>query len=616
MHILMVRSFTNIRWSVIAGGLLIAWIIAPSPAEAFSRPPEIVKRSGSLVDLVERASTGQLPRESNLFRVPTPGQVKAWNFIVESIFKGRLADADKMIRQLSFPFEISLFTDNTTRREYVVLEEAYPLKAGWGLFIFDTKTKNPLVLEIPHPVFDSKTEFQGIDAFLQTGARAYLLAGSHRRANTLESPCSQPKSSTSETIYPVSDVAHAVATPFHAVHESLVKLMPTTVAVQLHGMGERDVCRNAFISTGTSTVTTNSTRLLSCLTKSGVDAEIYDGNTTCPLTALSNVQGRFSNGETADPCGKGVPSSPQPGSFIHIEQEPVLRRDPKAWQPVIDGLKCAFPVPTNETTVIKPVQSFTFKSPDNPEIKVFYALRPKISSKTKVLVVMAGRQRDADAYIESWVDWGGRSNYVVIAPQFDVKNWPEPLGYNFGNLASGSERSNTPNPRSKWSFTVLEQLFDEVRKRFSVDVEKYDLFGHSAGGQFVHRFLLFYPENRVRVAVAANPGFYTFPDSSIDFPYGLKDSPVAVSQKQLLDWTNADLIIMRGTADIQRTESLRQTPEADAQGKHRYERAGVMYGTVRGLNPNTRWRLIDVPDIAHDQKGMAKGAQRVLPMIK
>lgn len=315
-------------------------------AESKYQPESNIKRAkGSLYKKVEQSSKNQLAKDSNLFRVPTEGQLKAWQFIVESIFKNKLEDAQQMIKQLSYPYELTLFTDTVSGREYVLLEENYPLQAGWGFYVFDLNSKSDLVLEIPHPVFDSNTEFQGIDAFLKTGARAYLLSGTHRRANKQDTPCSRPKSGDSDVNYPVSDVAHAVATPFHAVHETLVSIIPTMVAVQLHGMGERDICPNAFMSTGSKTVTTNSKRLLECLTKNGVESEIYDGSTTCPLIALSNVQGRFSNGETKDPCNKNVKKSPEPGSFIHIEQEPVIRKNRESWQPVIEALKCAFPNP-------------------------------------------------------------------------------------------------------------------------------------------------------------------------------------------------------------------------------------------------------------------------------
>ena len=263
-----------------------------------------------------------------------------------------------------------------------------------------------------------------------------------------------------------------------------------------------------------------------------------------------------------------------------------------------------------------PRQSFVFKSGDNPEITVFFALPPKVSAKTRFLMIMAGRQRDADAYLDSWIDWAEKNDCIIAAPKFDEKNWPEPLGYNFGNIASGKELDNTVNDRSKWAFTVTEQLFAEMRKKYSLSAKDYILFGHSAGGQFVHRFILFFPRNHVRLAIAANPGFYTLPDLATAFPYGLKNSPVAISRQALIDWTNTNLILMRGTADIQRTESLRQTPEADAQGKTRFERAGFMFAQVKALNPASKWQLIDVPGIAHDQVGMAAAAQKMLDTRK
>ena len=322
---------------------LFAIIVGLFVLVPFSIKAEIKKASGSLYEKVESVSKNLLKKDSNLFRVPTAGQIKAWQFITESILKNRLDDAGQMIRQLSFPYQLTLFTDKDSRREYVLLEENYPLQAGWGFYVFDLNSKNSLVLEIPHPIFDSNTEFQGIDAFLQTGARAFLLAGAHRRANAQDTPCTQPTSSDSDSTYPVSDVAHAVATPFNMVHQTLVNIFPITVTVQLHGMGAKETCPNAFMSSGSKTVTTNSKRLLDCLIKNGVETQVYDGKTTCPLNALSNVQGRFSNGEIENPCEKNVKTSPEPGAFIHIEQKISVRKNRESWQPVIEALKCAFP---------------------------------------------------------------------------------------------------------------------------------------------------------------------------------------------------------------------------------------------------------------------------------
>lgn len=109
-------------------------------------------------------------------------------------------------------------------------------------------------------------------------------------------------------------------------------------------MREREVCPNVFLSTGTNQVTTNSAKLLSCLKKKQVEAGIYDGQkSTCPLIARTNVQGRFSNGLKENACHTYAKTSPEPGFFIHVEQEPGIRENRKLWQPVIEALSCAFP---------------------------------------------------------------------------------------------------------------------------------------------------------------------------------------------------------------------------------------------------------------------------------
>jgi pimeloyl-ACP methyl ester carboxylesterase len=155
-------------------------------------------------------------------------------------------------------------------------------------------------------------------------------------------------------------------------------------------------------------------------------------------------------------------------------------------------------------------------------------------------------------------------------------------------------------------------MFDFAKKEFKLNPKQYDIFGHSAGGQFVHRFMLFMPNARVRTAIAANPGFYTLPNLNEKFPYGLKNSPHPMTEKDVLNWTRRKVILMRGTADVLRTENLRQSPEADAQGQNRFERALFMFNKIKAFNPKSPWQIFEVPNVAHDQKGMALAAQKVL----
>jgi hypothetical protein len=322
----------------------VLFFSAPAVENKTDASPKIKTEKGSLYERVEQMSGKLFAKDSEKFRPPTPGQQKAWNAIVGSILKNRPDDARQIIEKLSFPYEVILFTDQTTKQNYVLLQETMPPQAGWGFYAFNLETKNPLTIEVTHPVADARTEFEGIDAFLQTGAQAFLMAGAHRRANKKDTPCTQPGSADDDATYPESDVAHNAATIFQTTHETLVTMNAATVAVQLHGMIERPICPNVFMSSGTKTVTSNSKQLFSCMTKMKVEAGVYEGNRDgCPLGATTNVQGRFSNNEKRDPCNTSVKVAPEPGYFIHIEQEPSVRRNKESWQPVIEALKCAFP---------------------------------------------------------------------------------------------------------------------------------------------------------------------------------------------------------------------------------------------------------------------------------
>ena len=269
---------------------------------------------------------------------------------------------------------------------------------------------------------------------------------------------------------------------------------------------------------------------------------------------------------------------------------------------------------TGRVQVFQPGARFSimYKSRGNPDVLTYVCVPPTLSPATKIVLVMAGQQRDADAYLDSWIEWASRNDYIALAPQFDEAHWPGSRGYMLGNVFTGEDGAGRENPEPQWSFTVVEGIHRTVRDGFGISDKLYDLFGHSAGAQFVHRFLLFKPNASVRNAIAANAGWYTVPDPSIPFSYGLKHPLLPLTRRDLFTWTDKNLIILRGTADINSDHNLRVTPEANAQGKNRYERAAYMIEKARSINTHTRWELIDVPGADHDQKKMAPTAQELL----
>ena len=68
------------------------------------------------------------------------------------------------------------------------------------------------------------------------------------------------------------------------------------------------------------------------------------------------------------------------------------------------------------------------------------------------------------------------------------------------------------------------RLFAALREQGLTRRQRYGLFGHSAGGQFVHRMLSFGFRDRVAVAVSANAGTYAMPDLEIAWPFGLGET--------------------------------------------------------------------------------------------
>ena len=173
----------------------------------------------------------------------------------------------------------------------------------------------------------------------------------------------------------------------------------------------------------------------------------------------------------------------------------------------------------------------------------------------------------------------------------------------------------TPEEPDVSAFDAIEPLFAAARQGMGLEAETYALFGHSAGAQFVHRYMMLTPDTRVARAVAANAGWYSWPDPAIDWPYGLRGAPrPALAQAEI---AALPLTLLLGEADRDPdAPNLRRTPQAMAQGESRFRRgirtaALVDYIAAR-LGVGSGWNLATVPGVGHDHRGMAPPAVRYL----
>ncbi len=122
--------------------------------------------------------------------------------------------------------------------------------------------------------------------------------------------------------------------------------------------------------------------------------------------------------------------------------------------------------------------------------------------------------------------------------------------------------------------------------------ERYGLFGHSAGGQFVHRMLSFGYRDRVAVAVSANAGTYAMPDLDVAWPFGLGETEVTPAS--LAEWLAFPITVMAGTNDTKTTgRYFPKGPRSMRQGETRWHRAHnyVRLGTGRGARSGLGLRV-------------------------
>jgi hypothetical protein len=225
-----------------------------------------------------------------------------------------------------------------------------------------------------------------------------------------------------------------------------------------------------------------------------------------------------------------------------------------------------------------------------------------------VLFVHHGVGRNGRDYRDYWLPHVDGGTLLAIAVEFPEASFPEYLWYNFGNL-HGADGS--PNPRAQWTFGIDTRLFAALRDQGITTTHRYGLFGHSAGGQYVHRMLSFGYRDQVAVAVSANAGTYAMPDLTIAWPWGL--GATDVTEDDLRAVLTFPLTIMAGTDDIKTTgrffpkgpKSLKQGPTRHARA-HTYLQTGQAAAATLGVP--LAWTVIDVPDVGHDGRRMSDAA--------
>jgi poly(3-hydroxybutyrate) depolymerase len=259
--------------------------------------------------------------------------------------------------------------------------------------------------------------------------------------------------------------------------------------------------------------------------------------------------------------------------------------------------------------------SYSFSDPrpgPRREITVFTYRPSSFRAASPVVLVMHGRNRNGHEYRDWFSAEAERYGFLLVAPNFTEAQYAHPHEYNYGAMLDAGDN---PRPRKEWLFPVVDAVFDDVRRRFGSSRERYFLFGHSAGGQLVHRLATFAWSPLIERAVAANAGSYTMPLGDIAYPHGLGGT--GFGDKDLRALFSRPLLLLLGDADIDADHpQLPREPDAMKQGPHRFARGHHYFDTARReaarLGVPLAWELAIAPGVAHSAEHMAPHAARHL----
>ena len=159
--------------------------------------------------------------------------------------------------------------------------------------------------------------------------------------------------------------------------------------------------------------------------------------------------------------------------------------------------------------------------------------RPKGKPKPWLLVCIHDRDLNAQPVFEICLDRGKKDQIAVLAPEFDAMNY-----FYFSDF----------NIRGQRSDKRLFEIIDFLKDKASLSTKEIFAFGIGAGGEFVQRLVLNYPERIARAAYWASKP--TAIEEDVFYPEGLLPNPFAPDLKpDFYKFLKSDVAVMLASLD-------------------------------------------------------------------
>ena len=223
--------------------------------------------------------------------------------------------------------------------------------------------------------------------------------------------------------------------------------------------------------------------------------------------------------------------------------------------------------------------------------------------------------------IEGWLDFAESQGSILIAPVFSQEDFSS----RYGDRAEGGYRGlfGREIDADDW---VL-RLVDAFQQSYGSGDRPFLLYGHSAGGQFVARFLVSHPD-RVKRAVIASAATYPQPAAEVAWPFGMgelhtgitwddgsiRQVDVVPDKKTWVAATQVPLTVIVGLND---TSELPAYPGQKGKNRFTIGRNWVrdMAAFAEENGHKSRFRVEIVPGKGHSMAGLLPFAQKALEEV-
>jgi hypothetical protein len=268
--------------------------------------PEIETIKGSLRNQINSLENN-MPREnSEGYVVPTDQEQVTFADLVSALAMENSTKSAQLASENYYTLNYYMDRGDENAISYL-LREKRPIQQGWGLYIFRANSTSNIIVEAPHPLYDRRTPSVALDIYRALDARALLIAGSHRNANSDGS----------------ADMAHATKSIFQSVHAALSQEIQVrtgeVIILQIHGFhtNKHEDYPQVIFGFGEKIQPTEfalAQKLEDALTEQGIIVGLCTGDIWQDLCGTTNTQAAITSRVV----------------FIHIELDESIRKNDDA----------------------------------------------------------------------------------------------------------------------------------------------------------------------------------------------------------------------------------------------------------------------------------------------